>query len=272
MSKAKYSTFFFHVIDLAREKNIDVYEAAAIVKALGYEGLDCLYSYTKENFHFVKEILHKYSFAVSAIPCYFEFEKGIREDFIDEVLETSAALDCKTILAIPGEFVPDDINREKYLSLMCEGLNLLCKKAEAYKITISLGPYDFINSPCATPEGLAYFFEKCPDLYFNMDTGNFMYVDVDTLESTKLFRDKIRHVHLKDRSLIKNYEDEPTKLSVKGNKLYPSPVGAGVMPMKELVSLAKEEGYEGYYTAENSCPIHIEEFLTKSIKWMKENI
>lgn len=155
---------------------------------------------------------------------------------------------------------------------MCEGLNLLSKKAKKYGINITLEAYDFINSPCATPEGLTYFFEKCPDLFFTMDTGNFMYVDVNTLESIKLFKNKIRHVHLKDRSLTQNYSDEPVKLSIKGNKLYPSPVGAGVIPMKELVNLAKEVNYNGYYTAENSCPIHMEEFLSKSINWMKENI
>ncbi|MBE6731960.1 MAG: sugar phosphate isomerase/epimerase [Ruminococcaceae bacterium] len=269
---AKYSTFFAHMGDLAKEKNISLKEAAAILKEMGFKGYDCEYTYLKKNFDTVKNILDEFGFEISAIPCYFWFEKGVKEDFIDEVLECSEKIGCKTILAIPGEFEPEDPKKEEYLNLMCEGLNLLSKNAKKYGITITLEAYDFINSPCATPEGLTYFFEKCPDLFFTMDTGNFMYVDVDTIESVKLFKDKIRHVHLKDRSLTQNYSDEPVKLSIKGNKLYPSPVGAGVIPMKELVNLAKEVNYNGYYTAENSCPIHMEEFLTKSIKWMKENI
>lgn len=268
----KYSTFFAHMEDLAKEKGISLNEAAAILKDMGYKGFDCMYTYLKENFDTVKKILDEFGFKISAIPCYFWFENGVKEDFIDEVLEYSQKIGCKTILAIPGEFEPDDPKKDEYLNLMCEGLNLLSKKAKNYGIDITLEAYDFIKSPCATPEGLSYFFEKCPDLTFTMDTGNFIYVDVNTLESVKLFKDKIRHMHLKDRSLVQNYEDEPVKLSIKGNKLYPSPIGAGIIPMKELIEIAKEVNYNGYYTAENSCPIHMEEFLSKSIKWMKENI
>ena len=279
---AKYSVFFAHVNDLAREKNISFDEAAAFVKNLGYEAFDCEYAYIKNNFDFYKGILDKFGFKTAAIPCFFHFDKGINTEIIDDVLYISSKLDCKTILAIPGEFTtpeyfsgefaPDDVNKENYLNLMCEGLSLLCEKAEKFGITVTLEDFDSEYSPCATEKGLSYFFEKVPALKFNMDTGNFIYMDLDTLECVKLFKNKISHVHLKDRSLVKNYADEPEKVTPGGNKLFPSPVGFGTIPMKELTDLAKANGYEGYYSAENSCPIHMEEFLTKSIEWMKENI
>ena len=84
---AKYSTFFAHMGDLAKEKNISLKEAAAILKEMGFKGYDCEYTYLKKNFDTVKNILDEFGFEISAIPCYFWFEKGVKEDFIDEVLE-----------------------------------------------------------------------------------------------------------------------------------------------------------------------------------------
>ena len=266
------SVFFAHVNDLAREKNISFDEAATFVKNLGFEAFDCEYAYIKNNFDFYKGVLDKFGFKTAAIPCFYHFNKGINHEIIDDSLALCSNLNCKTILAIPGEFAPDDENKEKHLNLMCEGLKELCEKAEKYGITVTLEDFDSEYSPCATEKGLSYFFEKVPALKFNMDTGNFIYMDLDTLECVKLFKNKISHVHLKDRSLVKNHADEPEKVTPGGNKLYPSPVGFGTIPMKELTDLAKENGYEGYFSAENSCPIHMEEFLVKSIKWMKENI
>ena len=38
----KYSTFFAHMEDLAKEKGISLNEAAAILKDMGYKGFDCM--------------------------------------------------------------------------------------------------------------------------------------------------------------------------------------------------------------------------------------
>ena len=190
-------------------------------------------------------------------------------DQIRTVVRNVAAAGGKKILAIPG-FLD-----EKYpyaLENMADGLKILCQVAAEFQIKVSLEDFDNIKSPCATAEGLSWFFERVPELGFNLDTGNFLYAEQDVLEVTRSFADRITHIHLKDRQETPVYEGQRPQYSIKGRPMYSCPVGQGDIPMKELLAMAEKAGYEGFCSAEHYGVDDQWTFMVRSAQWLNENM
>ncbi len=63
----------------------------------------------------------------------------------------------------------------------------------------------------------------------------------------------ITDVHLKDRGLVENGGNPCIALD--GRKLYPVPVGGGVIPIEKIMKTLLENGYTGGFAAEHfgSC-------------------
>ena len=68
------------------------------------------------------------------------------------------------------------------------------------------------------------------------DTGNYLYCGEDVLPALEHFRDRIGHVHLKDRRAKSDAASVP--------------VGAGIVPVDEVVAKLLESGYDGWFTVE----------------------
>jgi inosose dehydratase len=203
---------------------------------------------------------------IASIPYYCEFEKGVDPDKIRTAVEKTAAAGGKKILAIPG-FLD-----EKYphaLENMAEGLKLLCQVAAEFDIKVSLEDFDNIKSPCATAEGLQDFFARIPALKFNLDTGNFRYMDQDVTECCLPILDRLALMHLKDRSQVPMHPAEKPLRSLGGTDLYPCPVGEGMIPMEQVLALAADAGYDGYCTVEHFDAADQWDYITRSARWFR---
>lgn len=97
---------------------------------------------------------------------------------------------------------------------------------------------------------MMWFAERIPQLMITFDTGNFMYSGQSELDAFGLLKDRIVHVHCKDRSLIEKPHCE-MKMTVDGKAMYPAPVGSGCIKMKEIIASLEARGYDGIYTIEH---------------------
>ena len=261
--------FLAHVKDAARQRGGSLTDYLRLTRELGYEGLECDYVDLEQDPASFAAMLKEADLQIASVPYYCEFEKGVDPVKIRTAVEKTAAAGGRKILAIPG-FLD-----EKYpnaLEDMAEGLGILCRVAAEFDIKVSLEDFDNIKSPCATAEGLAWFFERVPELGFNLDTGNFLYAEQDVVEVTKTFAERITHIHLKDRRETPVYEGQQPQYSIKGRPMYSCPVGQGDIPVKKLLDMAAEAGYEGFCSAEHYGVDDQWEFMVQSAGWLNENM
>ena len=265
----KKAIFLAHVKDAARQRGGELKEYLRRTRQLGYEGLECDYVDLEADPVGFAAMLAEEDLQIASVPQWFSFEKGVDTEQICAVVKKVAAAGGKKILAIPG-FLDDQYPNAR--EDMVAGLRILCREAAEFGIKVSLEDFDNIKSPCATAEGLAWFFERVPELGFNLDTGNFLYAEQDVVEVTKAFADRITHIHLKDRRETLVYEGQQPQYSIKGRPMYSCPVGQGDIPIKKLLSMAEEAGYEGFCSAEHYGVDDQWDFIVKSAAGLNENM
>ena len=265
----KKSIFLAHVKDAARQRGGELKEYLHMTRQLGYEGLECDYSDLEQDPAGFAAMLLEADLQIASVPQWFDFQKGVDPAQIRTVVKNVAAAGGKKILAIPGFL---DEQYPKGLEDMAEGLKILCQVAAEYGIKVSLEDFDNIQSPCATAEGLDWFFRQVPELGFNLDTGNFLYAEEDVLAATHRFADRLTHIHLKDRRETAVYEGQQPQYSIKGRPMYSCPVGQGDIPMKELLAMAEAAGYEAFCSVEHYGVEDQWEFMVRSAQWLDENM
>lgn len=265
----KKAIFLAHVKDAARQRGGELKEYLRMTRELGYEGLECDYVDLEKDPRGFAAMLAEADLQIASVPYYCEFEKGVDPAKIRTAVENTAAAGGKKILAIPGfmsEAYPNALED------MVAGLKLLCQVAEEFGIKVSLEDFDNIKSPCATAEGLEYFFRQVPELGFNLDTGNFLYAEQDVLEVTREFADRIAHIHLKDRSGTPAYGGQQPQYSIRGRAMYSCPVGQGDIPIQALLAMAQQAGYDGFCSAEHYGVRDQWDFMVKSAAWLHDNM
>ena len=265
----KKSIFLAHVKDAAQQQGGTLEEYLKKARELGYEGLECDYSDLENDPAGFAAMLAEADLQIASVPHWFDFPKGVDPEYISTVVKNVAVAGGKKILAIPS-FLD-----EKYpnaLEDMVKGLKILCQAAAEFGIIVSLEDFDNIQSPCATVEGLDWFFERVPELGFNLDTGNFLYAEQDVLAATRQFAGRLTHIHLKDRRETAVYEGQQPQYSIKGRPMYSCPVGQGGIPMKELLAMAEEAGYEAFCSVEHYGVDDQWDFMVRSAQWLNENM
>ena len=73
--------------------------------------------------------------------------------------------------------------------------------ADITPITVVIEDFDDRNSPIACVSGMKWFAEQVPGLCFTFDTGNFIIHGEDIFAAWEELKDKVVHVHCKDRKI-----------------------------------------------------------------------
>ena len=134
-------------------------------------------------------------------------------------------------------------------------------------IIVGMEDFDDKIAPFSTTAGMLDFYESVPGVTCTFDTGNFMYSEENVLESYKILNKYIRHVHCKDRSLTEK-EGEKPHITIGGREMYSSSVGAGVIPMKEVLELLWKDGYDGTLAIEHfNSKQQLDDIIT-SARWI----
>lgn len=266
---ARIATFYDHIREISRQEDISLTEAMREAKSLGIELLEVSQNNLVGREDEVGRELAYAGLGVSSVPAYFQFGRDLDVDRQSEpVLEAAQYLGAHTMLVIPGFFGPEDSkeDRERQVENIVGCLNRLGEKAAGYGVSLVMEDFDNALSPCSSIRGLRQFLDRCPRLSCNFDTGNFRFAAEDELAAYEALKDRISHVHLKDRA----YSGEGRAVAaVDGQMLYPCPVGSGEIQMEELVSRLKRDGYDGVYAIEHYGAPAMLEYLKRSAGWVK---
>lgn len=263
------SVFLGHIHEVVQQRGGTLRQWLIKTRELGYEGLECDYVDLAKDPEGFAQLLKDVDLEIASVPYFFEFHKGVFPERIREVVTNIARAGGRKLLAIPGEFCNEQPNA---LEMMVEGMELVCAEADKVGVTVSLEDFGDLKSPCRDAAGIKYFFDRIPTLKFNMDTGNFLCMDADLLESAGLLIDRIAHVHLKDWSYTQMQARNDAFVTPAGVVLYPCPVGSGAIPMTKALAMAEAAGYNGFCSAEHYGVADQWDFVVKSAAWMNQNL
>ncbi len=267
----KIATFYDHVKDVAHQEKISMTEALLEVKALGVELLEISQNNVIGREDELGRELAYTGLGISSIPAYFDFGRDMDVTKQSEpTLEAAKFLGAGKLLVIPGFFSAEDgpEERERQIKNMIECINRLADQAAGYGVSLVMEDYDSELAPFSTIEGVRRFLDSCPGLSCCFDTGNFRYSGEDELDAYEKLRDRIGHVHLKDRAYM-GADGEHPRTAADGKKLYAAYVGGGALQLGEIMTRLRRDGYEGAYTVEHYGAPAMLDYLKKSVSWVK---
>lgn len=285
----RLSVFFDHILQAEEQTGKHIPELLAEVKEAGISAVEINRTYLLEH----PETLEMFEAAGLQVSCVYEFyalERGRETEKARRHIEIARKAKAGKILIVPGFFsvetedfvkcVPDRQKVWDYLShsekalRMAEGLREIVEMAGSRNIadtpiTVVIEDFDDRNSPIACVSGMQWFAEQVPGLCFTFDTGNFIIHGEDIFAAWEELKNKVVHVHCKDRK-IKLLQAQENEIPDIKECYLPSAVGEGCIPIKELVHKMKEYGYRGHLAIEHFDAADQEAYMQKSAANLRE--
>lgn len=190
------------------------------------------------------------------VSCIYEFYDMGRCDESEKAcrhVETAVKAGANQILVVPG-FLSGNASlqmqkampvQEKIIAFfesndeikrMAEGISFVAKYGAEKGVTVTVEDFDGLDSPLAGMYGIQWFLQQVPKLMYTLDTGNFLFYGEKVLDAFELLKDRIAHVHCKDRQ-------SETNASVQN--------GTGYIPFTEVLEKLKKQNYEGFLAIEH---------------------
>lgn len=224
------SIFCDHIGEIARQENISFAEAASKVKKLGYNGVDVSVNLSDNDQRTLDSLGFQHASAISHI----NFYQGEKKDECRKALDFMRKNGYTRLLLVPG-FRPDkaDGNVDK---LAFKRIKQFVGEAKKEGFEIMVEDFDNANSPCYNTAALDKLFKAVPKLGMVLDTGNFPFCGEDDMEALHHFRNRIHHLHLKDRKAMRDRESLA--------------IGTGIVPLQDIITELLSTGYDGWFTVE----------------------
>lgn len=273
MKSGRIALFYQHIIEAAAQTGQSIEAVLTRVRAAGIDYAECDMADLLRDSSIVPR-LKAAGMGISSIYGFYDFGNAPDGKAGYAQVELAEQTGCKRIMIIPGFYTETAASenaaakRERERDNMLAAMREMCEYAAARGIQPTIEDFDDTASPIATAGQMLWFTERIPQLKIAFDTGNFLYSGEDEWKAFERLRQEIVHVHCKDRSLKPQTGCEE-KRAADGTPLYPAPVGAGCIRMKEIVTALEKTGYDGIYTIEHFGAGNQLEFIEASVKWLK---
>ncbi|MCM1047045.1 MAG: sugar phosphate isomerase/epimerase [Clostridiales bacterium] len=268
----KISVFYDHILQAAQQSGKPIEKLLQGVYEAGIEAVEIRLEYLLEHEKTLK-LLRDTGLGISCIYEFYEMENKSETDKIKKHVETAAKLNAKKLLVVPGflseaeademwklvhdyEKLSNFFNHNDKVVNMAKGLSECVKAGSDLKVTITVEDFDDIKSPLSNMYGIKWFLEKVPGLRYTLDMGNFIFHEEDVMAAWELLKDKVAHVHCKDR----------------GEGFSSVAAGAGNIPIAELVMKLKESGYDDYLAVEHFDTPNQEQCMKSSAEFLQKLI
>ena len=248
-AQPRISIFFDHVGDIARQEKISIKEAAQRIRQLGYEGIDVRVNMSEQQLNMLDSLGFQHACAIADI----NFVKGEQPEAVRHALDFMHKYNYTRLLIIPG-LLPENTSPE-LMEDVCARVTAFVKEANKEGIDVLVEDYDNPRSPCFNTPTLDHMFAALPQLNHVFDTGNYLFCGEEVMTTLRHFRERIHHVHLKDRKAMRDYASLP--------------IGTGIVPLKEVMCELLRSGYDGWFTVEHFGASPMLEYATKSIANVK---
>ncbi len=256
----EYGLFYDNVKEAARTEGIcpeEILRQGARLGLLNY--LECSLGDLISG-ELSRELLKELNLGIS--PCVHCTPDGSlvynRDRALLDLPEYLAQAGAKHVLLVPIVSPGLDAKDQVYFRQLVESVTPFVHKARELGLRVSFEDFDHVISPCGGARDQLRYCEHIPGLGVTFDTGNYQFHREDPLEVFPLVAEKICHVHVKDR-----VSTDPHSLS--------AVTGQGCLPLKKLLTLLKEQGYQGRLTAEMYGAPASTENLMNALRFLKEN-
>lgn len=269
---AKLATFYDHILEMAKQRDMSEQEAMQEAKKLGVQQLEVSVNNGKGHEKELGRLLAAVGLGISSIPSFFDFGRDPDvECQAEPALALAKELGASRLLVIPGftQGSPEEV--EVQTETMVAGTVRLGELAAKADISLTMEDFDNAAAPFSTSHGMLRFINACPGLTACFDTGNFRFMAEDELEAYERLWGHIGHVHLKDRAFAPAY-GKTGPVSVDGKTLYPCATGYGEIKIDEVIARLKADGYDGTYTIEHYDAGDMLDCLKKSAEWVLARI
>ena len=226
----KISIFCDHIWTVARQEGISFADAAAKIREIGYAGADVRVLQKPEEIRTLDSLGFAHACAIADI----DFSAGEQPDMEETALRFMKEYGYDRLLLVPGLMGEGSTQEDR--ETVRNRIAAFAAKVTAQGFQIMVEDYDNPRSLCFNTERLDSLFALSADLGLVFDTGNFLFAGEDAMECYPHFRDRIGHVHLKDR--------------VSPDDMHCVPAGSGCIPIETIVRDLKASGYDGWLTVE----------------------
>jgi len=201
-----------------------------------------------------------------------DFPADPEADGYREMLDLAAEAGAGNFLIIPGMLTGGNTQRD--LERMVNGVRKTVEYGRKVNVPVLMEDFDGLLSPYNCIAGLKYFLDSAEGLGCAFDTGNFTAFHEDELEAFELFADRIRTVHLKDRTRTRPHAGDTSFVCADGQTVYACTTGSGYIRVAEVLERLKKRDYRGNVIAElYACdPQYVLRDAADSIRWVKAQL
>jgi len=235
-----FSVFEGAVRAVAKENAIPLKEAVNRLRKLGVTGFDAQY-----GSHGIPELV---SAGLTPVNFYGRVDLLKPETVAattENFLSAAEKYGVKLVMILPPMFSGPDADKDAEAEKMLPGFRSFAAAAKKRGITATIEDFGFAENICSYSAYIRKILTAVPELQFTPDSGNLYCIareQEDIVSLVSSFRDRIRHVHLKDFAR----EYVPGDL----NETYTT-LGLGANDNRAIVEIAKSVNYAGWYTLEN---------------------
>lgn len=263
----KISVFAEHLFEAAEQEKLPFEDILKKVESMGVTAVELDYARLAQD-DTLPSYFRNHGLEIACVYAFLDFSHSDDMSYAVSVVKTLEKHNIKRLMGIPG-FVYDSDNRDLCVQRMYDCMNRLSGLCARSGISLCLEDFDDKTAVFSTTEGLAGFMNNVIDLGCAFDTGNFIYSGENALDAFSELKEKVVHLHCKDRSFAPKKGEEP-KISLTGQALYSSPVGYGEMPIEKIVRELLKSGYDGYFAIEHFGSMHQLSDIIKSAEKLKE--
>jgi sugar phosphate isomerase/epimerase len=263
----KIAIFNQHITDAAKQSGFSRIEILKQLRKKGVTGLE--YGIQElEDVEVTKKELIEAEMEIISIYQLCHYESNLKAD--TKIVDVAARLGVDKLLIIPGFFQEDQSDAEVLASCK-KAMNELTAYAKSKSIQITIEDFDASNSVILDSEMMRWFGENVTHLTYTFDTGNFIYSGEDELVAFEQLKDKIVHVHAKDRG-AKMIPQADVTVTTSGHQLYTVATGQGIIKISEVIERLKALDYQGYVTIEHFGADDYLQTMLDSVDWLNQKI
>ena len=224
------SIFCDHIWTVAHQEGISFREAATKIREIGYEGADVRVLQNPDELRILDSLGFQHACAIAEI----DYGAGEQPEMEAAALAFLETYGYDRLLLVTG-LMPEGSTAEERDAAR-QRAAAFAKRVTDKGFCIMIEDYDNPRSLCYNMAGLDSLFTLAPSLDHVFDTGNYLFAGDDALVAYDRFRDRIAHVHLKDR--------------VAPDDMHCVPAGSGCIPIETIVRNLIASGYDGWLTVE----------------------
>ena len=265
----KIAVFYENIADGVQASGRRTEDALAELRDAGMEMLYLNQESWKRDRQLLSRCMEKLDLGLEGMHVFCDFPGDPDTSAYREMIDLAAEVGAGNLLFVPGMCSTGNTRRD--LDHIAAGMRRAVEYGREKGIPVLMEDYDGLLSPYNSIAGLQFFLDGIEGLECAFDTGNFVMFHEDELEAFDLFADRIRTVHLKDRSLKPRHEGDRPCLCADGKPVYACAVGSGYIRIAEILKRLKQRHYGGNVIVElYACdPRFVLQDAVDSVRWLK---